>query len=212
VRGATGSRKIVRVRVLASLLLVATACARQPPIASSDDERRDEARALEAWQRYRQPDVLIAALGLRPGDRVADVGAGTGLLTWRLAAAVAPAGRVTATDIDPRVLGKLEARGAGVPALKPVVTARQVAPEVPGLEPGAYDLILLSEVDHLLGDRARYLAQLRPALRPGGRIAVTNRRTHREALVAAARASGLAVAREVDALADHFLIFLEGTT
>jgi SAM-dependent methyltransferase len=88
------------------------------------------------------------------------------------------------------------------------VFVRQVIAEEPGLEPGGYDLILLSEVDHLLPDRARYLARLRAALKPGGRIAVVNRRTYHTALLEAARRAGFST-RDVETLPAHFIVFLE---
>jgi predicted O-methyltransferase YrrM len=152
--------------------------------------------------RYRRPDLLIAALHIAPGDAVADVGAGAGYLTHRLAAAARTTGRVTATDIDAAPLARI---GGSAPGEAPIVT-RQVAPDDPGLEPAAYDLILLSQVDHLLPDRAAYLRKLVPALRAGGRIAVTNRLVHRAALLDAVAAAGLKVAGEHEGLPVSFLI------
>src|SRR4051812_16836625 len=123
-------------------------------------------KAQAAFDRMRRPDELVAALKLRPGDTVADVGAGSGYLTHRLAAAVGANGRVVATDVDFAALLQI---GPSKP-----IEIRKVAPDDPALEPDAYDLILLSEVDHLLGDRADYLRRLKPALKPGGRVAVCN--------------------------------------
>jgi len=59
-----------------------------------------EPKTNAAFDRYRQPEKLIASLHLETGAAVADVGAGRGYLTHRLAAAVGPRGRVVATDID----------------------------------------------------------------------------------------------------------------
>jgi predicted methyltransferase len=154
--------------------------------------------------RFRQPDRVVAALGLLPGQRIADVGAGAGYLTFRLADAVGPRGRVVATDIDDAALAALRAQQ---PARANVV-ARRVAPDQPGLEPASYDLILLSEVDHYLPDRVAYLGKLRAALAPAGRIAVTNRRAFRGPLVAAAGRAGYTVVGEVTDLPSHFLVFL----
>lgn len=144
----------------------------------------------------------MAALQLKPGQHVADVGAGRGYLTGRLSAAVGPSGTVVATDVDPAALAALRAHAAGN------VTTRLVAAADPGLEPSAFDVILLAEVDHLLGDRADYLRRLRVALAPGGRIAVTNRMVYRAALVDAAGRAGLTVERETTGLPGHSLIFL----
>jgi predicted methyltransferase len=160
-----------------------------------------------AFDRYRQPDRLVASLGLREGDHVADVGAGAGYLTFRLAQAVGARGGVVATDVDPAALARIDG-AAQPPTLHARVRTRKVAADDPGLEPHAYDLILLSEVDHLLPDRAAYLRRLVAALKPGGRIAVTNLRTFQARLLAAAESAGLH-AREVAFTPDHFLIFLE---
>jgi ubiquinone/menaquinone biosynthesis C-methylase UbiE len=161
-------------------------------------------RADEAYDRYRQPDKLIAALGLAPGQRVADVGAGGGYLTVRLAAAVGPSGRVVATDVNDEALAVLRGRTAKLPN----VVVRKVEPAVPGLEPAAFDLVLLSEVDQYLPDRADYLRKLRAALAPRGRIAVTNRMRFRDPVVAAAAAAGYTVRGEMSDLPNQFLLFL----
>ncbi len=116
---------------------------------------------------------------------------------------------MVATDIDRGALEKLEARGTA--ELRAVVSARQVGSEEPGLEAGAYDVILLSEVDHLLAERVRYLGKLRGALAPRGRIVVTNRRTHHDALVEAVKAAGFTRMHEVEALADHYILIVEGS-
>lgn len=159
-----------------------------------------------AFERYRQPDKLIAALGLRAGERVADVGAGSGFLTFRLAQAVGASGSVVATDVDAPALAALE---RATPAeLRARVRTRRVAADEPGLEPGRYDLILLSEVDHLLPDRVAYLRKLARALAPGGRIAVTNLRTFEAPLTAAVAAAGLH-ARVERLTPTHYLLIAE---
>src|SRR5262245_58399241 len=145
----------------------------------------------DAWRR---PDVLVAALALQAGDVVADVGAGSGYLTGRLASAVGPTGRVVATDIDAAALAQVD-RLRPAAGAAPIET-RLVAADRPGLEQGHYDLILLSEVDQYLADRAAYLRQLRAALSGRGRIAVSNRLHHRAALLAAAREAGFAIVAE----------------
>jgi predicted O-methyltransferase YrrM len=153
--------------------------------------------------RYRRPDLLVAALHVGAGGVVADVGAGAGYLTHRLAARVGPTGRVVATDIDAAQLARI---GPSGPGEAPIVT-RTVSPTEPGLEPGAYDLVLMSEVDHLLADRVAYLRKLTPALKRGtGRIAVSNRRAHRAALLEAVARAGLSVKAEYQGLPAHFLI------
>lgn len=156
-----------------------------------------------ARDRLRQPERIIAALGITAGMRIADVGAGLGYLTFRLADATGPKGRVVATDIDDGALAAL--RGQRPP--RDNVVIRKVAPDDPGLEPAAFDLILLSEVDHALADPAAFLTKLRAALAPGGRLAVTNRRALRAPLVAAATKAGWTLTGEVTDLPFHHLLF-----
>lgn len=158
-----------------------------------------------AYDESRQPAKLIAALGLAPGQHIADVGAGLGYFTPRLSDAVGPTGQVVATDIDDEALALLRKRMAE----RKNVVVRKVAPDEPGLEPGTYDLILLSEVDHFFADRVDYLRRLRPALTPTGRIAVTHVRAMRPPLVAAAQSAGYAIVSEFDGLPQHYLLFLQ---
>lgn len=160
-----------------------------------------------AYDRSRQPERFVAALGLSPGQRVADVGAGLGYFTPRLADAVGPTGHVVATDVDDEAIQRLRARVLG----RKNIEVRKVDPNAPGLEAGAYDLILLSEVDHFFADRVDYLTRLRPALTPQGRIAVTHLRAMKPPLVAAAQSAGYAIVAEYNDLPDHYLLFLRPT-
>ena len=181
-------------RSLFLMALAVAACKRQPP--------PDDLGSRESFDRYRQPAKVIASLDLQPGQRVADIGAGHGYLTFRLADKVGPKGLVVATDIDESALAALREHRA------PNVAVRKVQPDEPGLEAGNFDLILLSEVDQYLPDRVTYLRKLRAALAPNGRIAVTNRRGFRPALVAAAEQAGYTLVGEVTDLPNHFLVFL----
>jgi precorrin-6B methylase 2 len=179
-------RKMRMCRIGLPLLLAAASCRRsEPPRPAATASSR---AAIERW---RQPDRLVAALGLRPGDRVADIGAGGGFLTLRLARAVGPGGRVFATDVDGEALAALQARADAEHLGQ--IEVRRVAPDAPGLEPRCCDVVLLAEVDHLLGDRTAYFRALAPLVRPGGRIVVANRRAFEPAVRAAAAAAALSV-------------------
>lgn len=145
------------------------------------------APAAKAYDAYRRPEQLIAALHIKPGEQLAEVGAGGGYLTRRLAQAVGVSGRVVATDIDAQALQALRQRTQELPQ----VQARQVTSDAPGLEPGRYDLILLAQVDHLLPDRLAYLRLLLHALTPTGRLAFSNSVRYREPLLAALAQAGL---------------------
>jgi len=124
-----------------------------------DDPERD------AWQK---PHEVVRTLALKPDARVADLGAGTGYFSARLANML-PKGRVYAVDIEPDMVRYLEAR-AKREGLRNL-TAVAGKPDDPRL-PEKVDLILLVDVYHHIEDRARYFSKLRASLRPGGRIAI----------------------------------------
>jgi SAM-dependent methyltransferase len=126
-----------------------------------DDPERD------AWQK---PHEVMQALALEPGAHVADLGAGTGYFTVRLAS-VLPVGRVYAVDIEPDMVRYLESR-ARRDGLRNV-TALKGEPDDPRL-PGQVDLVLLVDVYHHIGDRTRYFRNLSRSLRPGGRVAIVD--------------------------------------
>jgi predicted methyltransferase len=177
---------------------------------STEENQRsaaERARAEAAYDQYRRPDLLIKTLGLRGGERVLDVGAGDGYLTLPLARAAGPSGQVVAIDVDQRALAKLDTR---LPAeLWSRVETRIVPPNDPRLGDEYFDLILLAEVDHLLRDRVAYFRLLRTHVARGGKIAVSNKRGDREALLRAAAEAGLIKIGEFDGLPAHFLIWFE---
>ena len=115
-----------------------------------------------------QPDKALDDIGVKAGDVVADVGAGTGYYTVKLAPRVQPGGRVYATDIQPEMLEKLRARLAAekVSGVEPVLAHA----DDPGLPSHALDLILLVDVYHELSQPQRTLQQLKAALKPTGRL------------------------------------------
>jgi ubiquinone/menaquinone biosynthesis C-methylase UbiE len=125
------------------------------------------------------PDRIMESLALEPGDVVADVGAGSGYFTVRLAAAVGGAGRVIATDIRQEMLDYIAARldEGGIDNVELV----KVEPDDPGLPAGEIDTVLMVDVMHYVRDRAAYAKKLRAALSPGGRVVVIDFRFDPEA-------------------------------
>ncbi len=123
----------------------------------------------DAWQ---QPERVVDALGLEPGDRVADLGAGGGYFTFRLARAVGPQGRVFAVDVDSDMLSYLEERSAeeGTPQVEVV----RAAPDDAGLAPASVDLVFTVNTYHHLPERSAYFRRLAAALRPAGRVAIVD--------------------------------------
>ena len=124
----------------------------------------------EDRDREQRPDEVIRAMGLRDGQVVADLGAGTGYFTRRLAKAVAPSGRVYAVEIQPEMLALL-AQGVDKAGLRNVVPVLGTG-EDPKLPAGVVDWILLVDVYHELQQPKAMLAKMREALAPGGKVAL----------------------------------------
>ena len=125
---------------------------------------------LERPEREREeaPSKAIAALDIRPGQVVADVGAGSGYYTTRLADKVGPTGKVFATDLQPQMISLLHARVAKEKLTQvEVVQAAETDPRLPA---GQLDLILMVDVYHELARPQEMLRQLRAALKPDGRL------------------------------------------
>ncbi len=170
------------------------------PRVDADEQAKEQAK----FDSERAPDAIIAALDIHPGARVADVGAGTGLMTVHLARAVGPTGHVVATDVNADVLALMKQRlaAAGVPD---VVERRVVRAEEPGLERGVYDAILLAEVDNYFADPVAWLAAAIPALKPGGRIVIENRVHRRSKAMASAEKAGLVLLSESNPIPANFI-------
>jgi ubiquinone/menaquinone biosynthesis C-methylase UbiE len=104
--------------------------------------------ARDAWQK---PDAVLSALGVAPGMTVADLGAGTGYFTVRLAKAVGEKGRVLAIDVEPKLVDYMKERAAKAQLTNVVPT---LAPaDDPKLPPAGVDLVLIVDTWHHIDDR-----------------------------------------------------------
>lgn len=123
---------------------------------------RPEREAEEA------PSKALAALELKPGMMVADIGAGSGYYTSRMAKLVGATGKVYATDIQPGMLELLNRRiqAEGLTNVTPVLGAM----EDPALPTAAIDLAIMVDVYHELQNPQVFLQKLRPVFKPGGRL------------------------------------------
>jgi len=113
---------------------------------------------------------VIALLGIRAGDRVADLGAGGGYFTFRLADAVGAEGRVYAVDVDEDMIRYLRKRAAKRGYANVEVVRAGV--DDPGLPEGEIDLLFTCNTYHHLPDRVRYFEAVLDVLEPAGRVAV----------------------------------------
>jgi tRNA A58 N-methylase Trm61 len=115
-------------------------------------------------------DYIIASLGLKPGQTVADIGAGPGVLSLPLAKAVAPVGKVYAVEIDKAFLDRIaqKTRAANVTNVVTVLGAFG-DPTLPARD---VDVALFHDVLHHIKDRAGYLKAMAGYVKPGGRIAI----------------------------------------
>lgn len=162
------------------VLLLAGLCA--APVHAQDERRPapvigpGSADWLERAGRdeEQKPDEIIQKMALKNGDVVADLGAGTGYFTRRLAKAVAPSGRVYAVDIQPEMLSRLRENMEKAGARNVVVIlGENDDPKLPG---GSFDWILLVNTYHELQHPKATLARVREALKPAGKVAVVESR------------------------------------
>lgn len=128
------------------------------------DEREEE----------EQPNELIRLLDLKPGQTVADIGAGSGYFSWRMARQVGPAGRVFANDIQPEMLAILRTN-MSVRQITNVVAVQGSVTNV-NLPSASLDLALLVDVYHECDHPREMIASLCDALKDGGRLVLVEYR------------------------------------
>ena len=129
------------------------------------------AKFLEGADRVTRMQVprVVAALELKPGMKVADVGSGSGLFARPIAKAVAPAGVVYAVDIDPALL-KIVERSAAAEKIANIRTIQGTASDPKLPEP--VDVAFVCDTLHHIEQPAAYLQTLKKYLTPDGRIVV----------------------------------------
>ena len=122
----------------------------------------------EEREREERTDLLVSALQLKPGMVIADIGAGTGYLSRRMAPAVEPGGKVFAVDVQPEMVALLQTmvRHSGLTQIQPLICAEDDVK----LPASSVDLAIMVDVYHELAFPYEVLASVLRALKPGGRL------------------------------------------
>jgi len=115
-----------------------------------------------------QPEKALDALNLKPGMVVADIGAGVGYMSLRMARRVGPSGKVYANDLQPEMLDRLRQNAAKAGIGNVVTVAGEVAD--PKLPANTMDLVLLVDVYHEFSQPQQMLRKIRETLKPDGRL------------------------------------------
>jgi predicted methyltransferase len=220
--------RLVVTSLTVSLLVSAVAASLQARLQNRQDQRTGhlfppenlgllESPDRDAWQK---PEQIMDTLGIAEGSKVADIGAGAGWFTIRLARRIGPNGLVYAEDVQRQML-EATRRRVSREGLKNVETVLGTATD-PNLRAGALDAILVVDVYPEVDERITFLRNLAAALKPNGRIGIVNYkpgqggpgpassegvRVDSSAVEADARAAGLRVLRR-DNLPFQYLIVL----
>ena len=147
-----------------------------------------------------RPELLIQALALRPGMTVADIGAGTGYYSWRIAQRIGPSGRVLAVDVQPEMLVLLD-REMGKRGVRNVKSVLGSTTD-PNLPTGGVDLAIMVDVYHEFDHPREMLEAISRSLAPGGRIAFVEYRAEDPAVPIKAnhKMSVVQIRREAEAV------------
>ena len=178
--------------------------------------------ALEGPDRdaYQKPEQVMDALGIADGSRVADLGAGGGWFTIRLARRVGPNGVVYAEDIQPQMLESIKRR-VEREQLHNVRTVLGQAAD-PNLPAGELHAVLIVDTFNAFEQPVVVMQRVRESLRPGGRVGIIEYkkdghgpgpamedRVDPEVVVEAARAAGLRLAKREDFLRYQYMLVFE---
>ena len=124
-----------------------------------EDPKRDQ---------YQKPHEVLTALKINPGEVIADIGAGTGYFTFRLAHFVADKGRVYAVDVSPDMIRHINRRIRDTKATN--VVSILAEPDDPLLPERSVNHIFICDVWHHVENQTKYLSLMKKLLKPGGEI------------------------------------------
>lgn len=170
---------------------------------------------------YQKPHEVVMSLGLKEGETIADIGAGSGYFAFRFANHVGENGRVYAVDINPDMIIYMNRRIRDM-KVKNMVTVLAV-PDDPLLMDGSIDRFFICETWHHIQNQTQYLALMKKMLKPGGRLIIIDfqkrdlpvgppdeMKVAREDVINQLRAAGFQLEKEDTFLPyQYFLIFSE---
>ena len=174
---------------------------------------------------YDRRAAIVAASGVKPGMRVADIGAGTGLFTLLFARAVGPTGHVTAVDISPTFVANIQRRAQNEGLGN--VNTRVNSQTDTGLPPDSIDLAFISDTYHHFERPRAMLASIHRALREGGSLVVIDFervegkssdwvlghvRADKKQVIGEIEAAGFRLVADTRLLAENFYLRFEKTS
>jgi len=176
-----------------------------------EDPKRDE---------YQKPHEVLSALNIKPGEAIADIGAGTGYFTFRLAHFVGAKGKVYAVDVSPDMIRHINRRIRDTKSANVVSILAEL--DDPLLPDRSVNRIFICDVWHHVENQAKYLSLLKKMLKPGGEIVMIDfhkkelpfgpplqMKIAREDLIKQMEANGFRIAKEHTFLPyQYFLVFL----
>ena len=126
----------------------------------------------EAREKEERTDILVKWLNLQSGLTIADVGAGTGYLSRRMADAIGAQGKVYAVDVQPEMIGKLKNLSKNHPTIKPILSDVNNVK----LPANSVDLAIMVDVYHELEYPREVVQSILAALKPNGRLVLVEYR------------------------------------
>ena len=179
-------------------------------IGALEDPKRDA---------YQKPHEVLAALNLKPGEVIADIGAGSGYFTFRLSRFVGAKGKIYAVDVSPDMIRHINRR---IRELKTTNVVSILAdPDDPLLAEPSINRFFICDVWHHVENPSKYLATMKKTLKPGGEIVMIDfhkkempvgpppqMKIAREDLIKQMESNGFRVAKEHTFLPyQYFLVF-----
>lgn len=216
------ARRIILVPLVAALLTEAPAAAQGPPqqhgrLFPPANLGLLEAPDREVWQR---PEQIMDELRIAEGSVVADLGAGSGWFSIRLANRVGPNGRVYAEDIQPQMYSAIQLR-VSREGLRNVIPVLGKASD-PRLPAGALDAVLIVDAYHEMEDPVVLLKNVAASLKPAGLLGIVNftkdgfgpgppmeERVEPEQVIRDAKAAGLRLRSQPDILPFQYLLVFQ---